>query len=261
MTRRRRYASRRRERSGRSFFTLIELLVVIAIIAILAAMLLPVLSRTKRQAQDLLCKSNLRQCHLALVSYDGDCNQYPPNQIHAGAQYWHGLGPVTDRGAAVFLVDDYLPADYSFVNWIFSNPRTSRVSYCPEYFRLGKVSDMTWYSGGGYIYTGGPGSRTNWWCFTGFEAPWTELNMPDQLKATGVTSHHDGRYPLLGCDAYGGWPGGGIIGVPHGGGTVPYLDAGSYTTRHPAFVGRKYGYRNFLMTDGSYEEYSGAKGL
>jgi len=60
-----------RERRG---FTLIELLVVIAIIALLMAILMPALQRAKKQARDIICKSNLKQYGLGARMYLDDCD-------------------------------------------------------------------------------------------------------------------------------------------------------------------------------------------
>src|SRR5687767_7219299 len=58
-------------------FTLIELLVVIAIIALLIAILLPVLTKVKRQAQEVKCASNLRQLGIAMTMYTQQYRYFP----------------------------------------------------------------------------------------------------------------------------------------------------------------------------------------
>jgi prepilin-type N-terminal cleavage/methylation domain-containing protein/prepilin-type processing-associated H-X9-DG protein len=59
-------------------FTLVELLIVIAIIAILAGMLLPALTRAKREALTTSCRNNQRQLNLCLQLYATDHNDALP---------------------------------------------------------------------------------------------------------------------------------------------------------------------------------------
>ena len=64
--------SERPQRDRGRGFTLIELLVVISIIALLMAILIPTLSRARRQATSGVCLSNQRQLVLAWVVYAQD---------------------------------------------------------------------------------------------------------------------------------------------------------------------------------------------
>jgi len=61
--------SKRTGRSVNSGFTLVELLVVVAIIALLMSILMPALRRVKMQAQEVSCRSNIKQVGLIIYLY------------------------------------------------------------------------------------------------------------------------------------------------------------------------------------------------
>lgn len=65
----------------RSGFTLIELLVVIAIIAILAAILFPTFARSREEARQTSCLSNLRQIGFGIKSYEQDWDEELPSRL------------------------------------------------------------------------------------------------------------------------------------------------------------------------------------
>jgi prepilin-type N-terminal cleavage/methylation domain-containing protein/prepilin-type processing-associated H-X9-DG protein len=88
-----------RIRSGkRTAFTLVELLVVIGIIAILVGILLPAVTKARRQAQGIACLSNLRQLANAVIMYTSENNYWMPCGAGSGQTIWHGGVPMGSGG-------------------------------------------------------------------------------------------------------------------------------------------------------------------
>jgi prepilin-type N-terminal cleavage/methylation domain-containing protein/prepilin-type processing-associated H-X9-DG protein len=71
----------------RTGFTLIELLVVISIISLLMAILIPTLSRVRKQALAVTCTANLSQWGLMLTMYAQDNNGSLPTGWNGGTMW------------------------------------------------------------------------------------------------------------------------------------------------------------------------------
>jgi len=105
----------------KSAFTLIELLVVIAIITLLMAILVPALSRARKQARATVCQARLRQWGTVLALYAQDNEGRFPCNVSGTAGAWLLRGTLL----AVTNKDANAPQD-SFFHF-----RTKDIACCP----------------------------------------------------------------------------------------------------------------------------------
>jgi len=103
------------ERRG---FTLVELLVVIAIIALLMGILLPALSKARKQAKSVVCCNNLKQIGYGALFYAEDFDQFIPRG--------HGSDATIEPWFILFM-------PYLYQKAIDDDYRSVKIFRCPSY--------------------------------------------------------------------------------------------------------------------------------
>jgi prepilin-type N-terminal cleavage/methylation domain-containing protein len=119
-------------------FTLIELLVVVAAIALLMAILVPALSRARKQAKAMVCQARLRQWGTVLALYAQDHEGRFPCNASGTAGAWLLRGTLlarTNKDANApqdsffhFRTKDILPA----ARWLPSAPLLTKMPVCRD---------------------------------------------------------------------------------------------------------------------------------
>jgi prepilin-type N-terminal cleavage/methylation domain-containing protein len=88
-------------------FTLVELLVVMAVIAVLAALIFPAAGALKKLAAIKKARTELKQAELAIETYKGSFNHYPPDNPGNPElnQLYYELVGTTNTGGTTYLTD------------------------------------------------------------------------------------------------------------------------------------------------------------
>lgn len=159
----------------RKGFTLIELLVVIAIITVLMGILMPALSKVKKQGYFVVCQSNLKQIGLGANLY-AESNDYfiPRGLVYAGteAPWFEAFMP--------YLSQKPTGNDY----------RTVKIYDCPAY---PNKEQTICYVINGWGFT----SKTD---TTGYqlERPTKIINLKRMSETIYLTDHEDGDWiPII----------------------------------------------------------------
>ncbi len=187
-------------------FTLIELLVVIAIIALLMAILMPTLSRVRKQAKAMVCQTKLRQWGMVLAMYAQDNDGRFPCNVVGSAGAW------LLRGALLSIAgrDSNAPQDS------FHHFHTKDIACCPMATRSHPLDGIRTTSSaslpatfdlGPMAVSGIPGSASPAWVIIKPDPPFVgSYGMNEQLFSVfgfgPVVVAGTGRQTWLGVDIF-----------------------------------------------------------
>ena len=143
-------------------FTLIELLIVVAIIGVLLSILLPSISQARVKTLSAVCKSNMKQAHIAMVSY------MTSNSLMEPFLFYDGIGDHPWEGFASRR-GKISPANPAIWTEAFLNESTEGIYTCPLVTTNGTFNSTPRQQSGSsingfwgtYIYLYGKASNSN----------------------------------------------------------------------------------------------------
>lgn len=133
-------------RGRKAGFTLIELLVVMAVVSAVMAILLPALSKARRQARLVLNKANEGQIANAVncFAFDND-ESYPDSVATIGTldRFWHWQEPMVLTGTTARSPQEFRSTSAYLQSYI----QDSRTMFCPNAPRKYKYLQQSWEAG------------------------------------------------------------------------------------------------------------------
>ncbi|MHC4069964.1 MAG: type II secretion system protein [Planctomycetota bacterium] len=185
--------------TAKKAFTLVELLVVIAIIALLMSILMPALTRVRKQARSALCQTKLKQWCIVFSIYADDNNTNNPG-LGAGVWTMTGSGGWWMNPLKSYYADPELKLCPAATKPYTEGGRVPFGAWTiPNYFY--DIWDITKpvfgsYGPNGWIANAVKEDQTFGWFVEDWTLHWRSFNVQNA-----------GRIPLmLDCSGFDGWP-------------------------------------------------------
>jgi prepilin-type N-terminal cleavage/methylation domain-containing protein/prepilin-type processing-associated H-X9-DG protein len=213
--------------AARTAFTLVELLVVIGVIAILVGILLPALSKARKQANEIQCMNNMRQFGIGLQAYVAQSFGALPGEgygdgtgpgsksigIWSNPAYWWNALPLTATNKTYndMQLDPTVPLPRAHDNSIWVCPEADDAvpsSLAGDYIPAGGSKGVFWMYGSDdsvlslpppqnkppLAPPGPTGLRQTYWCYV-YNSKLNDTQGHDSVKIQQIP--HSTEVPLL----------------------------------------------------------------